>query len=67
MGDAAPPPPPHVVGPDGGTIADGDAQAREQARERRRAEANAVAFNAAADEFFAAPAGPAFPPGRTHD
>ena len=27
MGDAAPPPPPHVFGPDGGTIADGDAHA----------------------------------------
>ena len=56
MGDAAPP---HVVGPDGGTIADGDAQARE----RRRAVDHINGINAAGNEFFGTPVGPAFPTG----
>ena len=59
MGDAAPPPPPHVVGPDGGTIADGDAQAQE----RRQAAGHINGINAAARNFFDTPVGPAYPPG----
>ena len=59
MGDAAPPPPPHVVGPDGGTIADGDARAQE----RRRAAGHMADFNALANIFFSTPVGPAYPPG----
>ena len=65
MDNAAPPPPPpaHVVGADGGTIADGDARARADSRARERAVAGLAAVNNAAADFFAAPVGPAFPPG----
>ena len=52
-------PPSHVVGPDGGTVVNGDVGAQNT----RRDIASLNTFNEAANTFFGAPVGPAFPPG----